>query len=209
MFRHITGADGPRRPCSVDVEAGSNRGDMNNSNVLMHYVCTREEFRAILKHHDRFWVSNCDCREGSDTGCKRSRKDLCLMFEGDTGSSGSGKREVSRAEVEAILLEAEEKHLVTRPFRSDDRTRVDGSCFCCDDCCGYFLNPDEKCDKGAMVESTRPEDCTDCGACVDVCHFKARRMADGKLVVDREQCYGCGLCRDVCPTDCIEMVPRA
>jgi len=59
-----------------------------------------------------------------------------------------------------------------------------------------------------MIETTKVEDCTDCGVCADVCYFKARKMADGKLMVDREQCYGCGLCRDVCPTDCIEMFPR-
>ncbi len=181
---------------------------MSMSDVPMHYVSTREEFREILKQHDRVWVSNCGCREGKEGGCKRSRMDVCLTFEGDIGSSGSGKKEVARADVEAILKEAEEKHLVTRPFRNDDRTDVDGSCFCCDDCCAYFLDPKEKCDKGAMIETTNVEDCTDCGACADVCYFKARKMADGKLAVDREQCYGCGLCRDVCPTDCIEMFPR-
>jgi Pyruvate/2-oxoacid:ferredoxin oxidoreductase delta subunit len=181
---------------------------MTKSDTPMHYVSTREEFREVLKKHERFWVSNCGCREGNEAGCKRSRKDVCLIFKGDIGSSGSDKREVTRAEVEALLKEAEEKHLVTRPFRNDDRTDVDGSCFCCDDCCAYFLDPKGKCDKGAMIETTKAEDCTDCGDCVDVCHFSARTMADGESVVDREHCYGCGLCRDVCPTDCIEMVLR-
>ena len=59
-----------------------------------------------------------------------------------------------------------------------------------------------------MIETTKVEDCSDCGECVDVCYFKARKIADGKLVIARERCYGCGLCRDVCPTGCIEMLPR-
>jgi Pyruvate/2-oxoacid:ferredoxin oxidoreductase delta subunit len=174
----------------------------------MHFVSTREEFGEVLKKLDRFWVSNCGCREGNKDGCRRSRMDLCLMFRGDFGSSGSGKKEVTRAEVDAILHEAEEKHLVTRPFWNDERTEVDGSCFCCDDCCGYFLNPEEKCAKGAFIETTRQEGCTDCGACVDVCYFKARKMVAQKLTVERDACFGCGLCRDVCPTDCIEMSAR-
>ena len=103
--------------------------------------------------------------------------------------------------MDAILKEAEEKHLVTRPFRNDSRTDVDGSCFCCDDCCGYFSDPNETCDKGAMIEKTRIEDCSDCGACAEVCHFRARKMADGKLVIDHEQCYGCGLCQTGVPCE--------
>jgi ferredoxin len=132
------------------------------------------------------------------------------MFRDDIeGSGGSGKREVSLAEVAEFLREAEEKHLVTRPFRDEGtRTRVDGICFCCDDCCGYFLGEDEPCDKGDLIEKTDMGSCTHCGACADVCYFGARQMRDGELAVDREKCYGCGLCVDVCPVECVEMVRR-
>jgi len=173
----------------------------------LHYVCTREEARELIKPVTRFWVSNCGCREERGK-CERSRIDLCLIFaEGDPGS-GSGKHEISRAELEAIFQEAEAKHLVTRPFRNEARTATDGICFCCDDCCGYFLNRDEVCDKGKFGEQTDSERCTDCEVCVDVCFFGARKMTDGKLVVAGGGCYGCGLCQDVCPEDCIAMVAR-
>jgi Pyruvate/2-oxoacid:ferredoxin oxidoreductase delta subunit len=174
----------------------------------MHYVCTREELRTVIDAQKRFWVSNCGCREGKEGGCKRSRMDVCLMFADVEGSSGTGKREISRADVDAIMREAETKHLVTRPFRNEARTETEGSCFCCDDCCGYFNGDEYKCDKGAFIEVTEQEECADCGACVDVCYFKARTMVDDKLAVDREKCFGCGLCRDVCPTNCIEMSAR-
>jgi ferredoxin len=181
---------------------------MSDTNLAMHYVSTRDEFREILAKHDRFWFSNCGCRQGNEGGCKRSRMDVCLSFQTGVTSGGSGLHEASRAEVEAVLREAEEKHLVCRPFRDEARAETIGSCFCCDDCCGYFLNADEKCDKGALIELTKTEGCTDCGACVDVCYFKARKMVGDKLAVDRDKCYGCGLCRDVCPADCITMAPR-
>ena len=182
---------------------------MPDTGKQMHFVCTREELKQVVDKLQRFWVQNCGCREDRG-GCKRSRTDVCLTWvESSEGSGGSGRREVSRKEVMAILKAAKEKHLVTRPFRDfETRTTVEGSCFCCDDCCGYFADPTEKCDRGQSVELTRTEGCTDCGKCVDVCYFKARRMVDGRLLVVHEDCYGCGLCRDVCTAGCIEMVPR-
>ena len=179
---------------------------MGENELAIHYVCTHQKARQLVEAHERFWVCNCGCRE-SRGGCARSRTDLCLMFTADDPASGSGKREITRAEAEAILEEADDKYLVTRPWRSDDRSASIGICFCCDDCCGYFLDPSEKCDRGEFVAHTDFDACTHCSACVDVCYFHARTMAGDKLTVDRERCYGCGLCATVCPEDCIRMVP--
>ena len=135
--------------------------------------------------------------------------DLCLQFRDDTGVGDSSRREASREQVEAVLAEAREKHLVPRPFRDEATlSRTDGICFCCDDCCAYFLDRSERCDKGAYIERTDMADCTDCGACVPACYFGARAMADGTLQVKREECYGCGLCLDACPEACISLEPR-
>lgn len=181
---------------------------MPDNAIPIHYVGTIDEAEQLCRAHDAFWVSNCGCREGNKQGCQRSRTDVCLMFSGDQGASGSGKRPITRPEVDAIIAEARSGKLVARPFRSDDRTRTDGICFCCDDCCGYFLDPKEVCDKGARIERTDMNGCTHCGACADACHFGARGMKDGKLTVDRDKCYGCGLCVDACPVSCIEMGKR-
>lgn len=182
---------------------------MGNGDLAFHYVSTRNEAWDLVQTHNRFWVMNCGCREERE-GCERSRIDVCLMFRGDIeGSAGAGKREISRSEVAEIFTEAESKHLVTRPFRNDeDRSVTEGICFCCDDCCGYFLNPDESCDKGAMLEQTDASGCTSCGTCTEVCYFGVRRLAGANLEVDRAGCFGCGLCVDVCPGKCIEMVRR-
>lgn len=182
---------------------------MNDKDLAFHYVCTWEEARRIAKNHNRFWVSNCGCRE-SRGQCARSRIDICLMFRTDIPTSGSGIKEIFQAEKEEIFREAKEKHLVTRPFRNEkNMSETDGICFCCDDCCEYFLKPDEnKCGKGDLVEKTDSDKCTNCGECVEVCYFGARKVDDEKLIVDRDACYGCGLCYDVCPDDCIQMVHR-
>jgi len=181
---------------------------MAETNPAFHYVCTRGQAWDLVKGRERFWVSNCDCRE-SRGGCKRSRMDLCLQFRGETAAQGSNKHEITLAEVEEIFREAERKRLVTRPFRcEDDLTVTDGICFCCDDCCGYFLNREERCDKDVCIELTDMKLCTHCGICEEVCYFRARRMDGDTLAVNREECYGCGLCEHVCPEDCIQMTPR-
>ena len=172
----------------------------------MHYVCTMDEARQLVEAETEYWVSNCGCREARGR-CARSRHDVCLMFV-DVDASGSGKRRIDRGEVERILGDAGVRRLVARPFRNAERTLVEGICFCCDDCCEYFLNPGEKCDKGALIERTDAEACTDCALCVDSCYFDARRVFEGALDVLRERCHGCGLCIDVCPEACVTMVQR-
>jgi Pyruvate/2-oxoacid:ferredoxin oxidoreductase delta subunit len=181
---------------------------MNSLDLTMHYVCTWDEARALVDTHDQFWVSNCGCRERRG-GCARSRMDVCLMFNPEDQGSGSGKKEITRSQVDEILKEAEAKYLVTRPFRNDlNKAVTDGICFCCDDCCGYFLDPTDRCDRGKLIEITDLNRCTHCGLCVDVCYFLTRTMVEGKINVDRDYCFGCGLCVAICPEKCIDMILR-
>jgi len=182
---------------------------MSDADLAFHYVCTLGEAREIVARQERFWVSNCGCREERGQ-CDRSRMDLCLMFRDDFPSGGTGLHEATRGEVEAILQETESKHLVSRPFRNEqDRSLIDGICFCCDDCCGYFLHPDENiCDRGRFIEETDLDACTGCGDCAAVCYFGVRMMDEGGLLIQRENCYGCGLCADVCPAVCVSMAER-
>lgn len=184
---------------------------MNNQELAFHYVCTRDQAKEIAGRFDRYWVMNCGCREERGAKCARSRMDVCLMFkEESAGSGGSGKKKISSAELEEIFKEAEEKHLVSRPFRNEeDRTKTEGICFCCDDCCWHFVKATENiCDKGTLIENTTMDGCNHCGECVEVCYFGARKMDHGELALNRDECYGCGLCVDVCPTECIETLPR-
>ena len=181
---------------------------MSENEFSFHYVCTRDQAIDIVKNNGSFWVTDCGCRERKGN-CSRSRIDLCLFFRDDVDTIGPVKKEISLKEVEEMFLEAKEKHLVVRPFRNEkNMSETAGICFCCDDCCAYFLDPEEKCDKGNLIEKTNKEICANCGECVGVCYFKARKMDSDELFVDRSKCYGCGLCLDVCSEDCIEMMKR-
>ncbi len=186
---------------------------MDEKNSTLHYVCTRKEAWDLIEQHNRFWISDCGCRLAKH-GCARSRIDLCLAFVENWWKNkkdkGMNLKEVSKEYLREIFQEAKEKHLVTRPFHnSEDLNSVTGICFCCDDCCKFFIGDSEKCNKGLLIEKTDLTECTSCGLCVEVCHFEARKIVNGGLTVDRDRCYGCGLCLDVCPIEkCIMMVPR-
>jgi ferredoxin len=181
---------------------------MSEQEIPIHYVCTQEKAQELINKHNKFWVSNCGCREGKGS-CKRSRMDICLFWVEHDQGSGSGKKTATKAEVDAIMKLAKEANLVTRPFRNEARTDTDGVCFCCDCCCGYFEPGNTyTCDKGELIEKTTMDDCTHCGQCETACYFKARIMKDDKLVVERDNCYGCGLCVDACPVGCIELTKR-
>lgn len=180
---------------------------MNQSNLSMHYVSTRQQAWEMVQTHDHFWVSNCGCRENRGF-CSRSRMDLCLTFDADAETSGSGKKAADLATVNQIFSDAFAAHLVTRPFRNPTRTAEDGICFCCDDCCEYFTNPAETCDKGTKIAVSSLDTCLDCDVCTEYCYFGARVRVDDRLVVDPDKCYGCGICADVCTSGCIQMVDR-
>lgn len=182
---------------------------MSNQEPALHYVSTLDEARKIIAEHDQFWVINCGCREHHGP-CKQSRIDVCLEFSGGEVSWGSNKHPATRAEVESILREAEEKHLVARPFRDQKtKTVTDGICFCCECCCDYFVEKDtHRCDKGAYIEVTDKDLCAHCGTCEDYCYFGARKLEGEELVIDREECYGCGLCVEVCPEGCVRMIAK-
>lgn len=189
---------------------------MSEKQLNMHYVCTLDEAREIAKGVERFWVSTCGCR-GDDlekNKCKRSEHDVCVSFYEGPASMGTNLREITRDELEGLFKLSKTAPLVPRPFRGyDEATKTvlpetAGFCFCCDCCCGYFLGDDYECDKGKMIESTDYDNCSACGACVDVCFFKARAMDGDSLQVNQDKCYGCGVCVDFCPTGCIKMVNR-
>lgn len=180
---------------------------MADANLAIHYVCTHEQAEALIRERSRFWLSNCGCREEKGT-CSRSRIDVCLIFNYDDPGSGGDKKEITINDALEVLKEAREKFLVARPFRNLSRTETDGICFCCDDCCGYFIDPSETCDKGDLIAETNMDTCMHCGACEEVCYFKARGMVNSALLVELDACCGCGLCVTVCPVDSIKVVKR-
>ena len=49
----------------------------------------------------------------------------------------------------------------------------------------------------------KEEECTGCGACMNVCPSNAIYMVDDKACIDENRCNGCGTCVKVCPKNAI------
>ncbi len=62
--------------------------------------------------------------------------------------------------------------------------------------------------RGGRVMQIDSARCTQCGACVDVCQWKAIvRQDDGSVLIAEQDCEGCGTCLLVCPVDAIGTRP--
>jgi MinD superfamily P-loop ATPase len=51
----------------------------------------------------------------------------------------------------------------------------------------------------------RPEDCTSCGRCLELCRFDAISQ---NYVVNPTACEGCGVCLEVCPAAAVDFVEK-
>lgn len=67
---------------------------MADQEIPIHYVCTHDEVRELINKTEKFWVSNCGCREGNEKKCQRSRIDVCLSFTESDEASGSDRKRV-------------------------------------------------------------------------------------------------------------------
>jgi MinD superfamily P-loop ATPase len=65
-----------------------------------------------------------------------------------------------------------------------------------------FLKPDLSHSEDAFMEVPEADEdlCTACGACSDICQFKAISVLAETLLLFPEMCHGCGGCLMVCPT---------
>lgn len=68
-----------------------------------------------------------------------------------------------------------------------------------------FLNPELPHSRTALIEVPKVDDavCTYCGACAELCQFKAISVFGEIVMTFPEMCHGCGGCRAVCPADAI------
>jgi MinD superfamily P-loop ATPase len=65
-----------------------------------------------------------------------------------------------------------------------------------------LLHAEEQGQETAYMEVPRADEslCTACGACADICQFKAVSLLGEVLLTFPEMCHGCGGCLEVCPT---------
>lgn len=105
-----------------------------------------------------------------------------------SGKGGTGKTSLTAAFAHlsnaAILcdldVDAPDLHLILRPEPSTSTPFVAG-----------------------FEARIRPDNCTNCGICMQMCRFGAIRMNGGGPAVDPIRCEGCGVCVHFCPEQAI------
>jgi MinD superfamily P-loop ATPase len=73
-----------------------------------------------------------------------------------------------------------------------------------------FLKPDLPHSEKALMEVPEADEdlCTACGACSDLCQFKAISLLGETLLVFPDMCHGCGGCFRVCPAGALSKATR-
>ncbi|MBN1382307.1 MAG: 4Fe-4S binding protein [Deltaproteobacteria bacterium] len=176
-----------------------------------------EDVREILKQPP-IVVHNCPCRMVyKDRPCKDDVPVNVCIAVGPNGKAfldrGAGK-EITYDEAIAFLDDLDEFPVVHTTGNSDVMSTI--LCSCCSDCCGLFVRAASTKPvlgkvpyaKSRFVVVDNPEECTDCGLCLDNrCPVNAISMKeipglDGeRSYTNVEECIGCGLCVLSCPTD--------
>jgi ferredoxin len=167
--------------------------------------------RIVLQHPESISVGECACRAFAEESCLgEGERDVCL-FVGDPHAAFVREfnpkfRKISQEDAMALLEDAHARGFVQCAyFKKDLGRRFFAICNCCSCCCQGMkawnlfggaipvLAP-----SGYLCEIG--EDCNDCGACVDACHFDAITVDEEteRCSVDKDKCMGCGVCEDVC-----------
>lgn len=193
---------------------------INKSIPVEHGIATYDQIRAIVEESPGpFVVLKCICRQRmmlKEKPCqKTSRLETCLAF-GDMAAMVLRRnlgREVSRAQVLAILQQNEDDGLVLQPANT---RKPDFVCSCCGCCCGMLSlqkslpHPVDfwTCNFSAEINVQL---CAHCGKCVSRCQVDAvtlPRSKKGPARINLSRCIGCGLCVSTCPSDAVRLVKR-
>ncbi|MGD0805846.1 MAG: 4Fe-4S binding protein [Candidatus Bathyarchaeia archaeon] len=177
-------------------------------------VLNLDSVERYIQHASKIAVTDCSCRV-KRKHCD-SPLDVCLPLN-DAANMLIGKgfaKEVSKTEALGIVRRAHDAGLVPMAGMRTDTPKPEGVnwiCNCCSCCCGtigvsLWLGKDVHMLKGLATTLTDSSKCNSCGACVDRCHFEARKIVGGRLVFDKDLCFGCGLCVDKCPSDAISLI---
>lgn len=114
-----------------------------------------------------------------------------------SGKGGSGKTSVTAALADLISKEeplvlcdfdvdAPDLHIIAKPTNTVSTDFVSGH-----------------------TAIFKPDDCIDCGQCLEFCAFDAiNQTKDGQYPVQESACEGCKVCVELCPTQAFDFVPR-
>ncbi len=173
-------------------------------------ILPQEHAETIVRNAKKIALQNCPCRV-RERECDNPLE-VCMSLDKTAEynlSRGLG-REIGVEEALKIVALSEEAGLIHETDNTEHPTVL---CNCCS-CCCVFLKAITVYNQANVVSKSRyfaqidPDDCIDCGACLDRCHFDAIRKTDDGMLIDAAKCYGCGLCSSTCSSDAIKLLMR-
>jgi NAD-dependent dihydropyrimidine dehydrogenase PreA subunit len=173
-----------------------------------HEVLPFEDVRDIVDKAKTLAVVPCPCRLSAQK-CDKP-KEVCMQINRGAEYAierGTG-RQITKEEAIRILRESQAAGLVHMTTNTKHADHV--ICNCCGCCCIMIpvlvqrgvgmLGPSR------YLAAVDAQTCTACGACEDVCPFKAITM-DDVAVVHADKCFGCGVCAVACPVGAVTLSP--
>jgi ferredoxin len=181
---------------------------------LNNTVLNTDSVKRYLIRAHMIALMPCSCR--TKRGPCQHPVDTCLTLNDAAEkfiADGSARR-VTLDEALRVVEDAHRAGLVPMAYiRTDtpDPRGVNFICNCCSCCCGPLgvtlkLGNQVHLLKSIATTTTDASKCVSCGACVDRCHFGARKLVDGQLKYDKDLCFGCGLCVTACPAGAIDLI---
>ena len=181
---------------------------------LNNTVLNLDSVKRYIEKAHKLAIQDCPCRTKLHH-CDAPR-DVCVQLNdaAERGIARGTSREVTVEEALDAVTRAHEEGLVPMAYMRTDTPKPEGVnyvCNCCSCCCSilgatlrFGMAPHIL--KSIATTMTDESKCTACGACVDRCHFGARKMVDGKMEYNKDLCFGCGLCVSTCPTKAISLI---
>jgi ferredoxin len=182
-------------------------------------VVTREQAIEFIDaisdlENTQIAVGPCMCQKALKKWNGSYMKDMVILYgsEAYKRAYGSEYEDLSPEEAKKLLQEFHDEGLIPTFFacmRSGGW--IYAICSCEKEICfpfrahaaaGAVMFP------GLEVVTVDDSKCTQCGICVERCHFGANSL-NGSGLVDLTKCYGCGLCVSTCAGGARSMVPRA
>jgi Na+-translocating ferredoxin:NAD+ oxidoreductase subunit B len=168
----------------------------------------------ILKKAKLVSLENCSCR-AEHKNCD-APLDVCVCMDEEAEEAIRDRKAWKTTHEKALeaLRRAHRAGLVHLAYETKGSNRIKIICSCCACCCqtlaaitrfGYNREIVECSDVIAVRD---PEKCTDCGVCVQRCHFDAWGMVGDSVHQYHLKCSGCGVCASFCPTGAISMKKR-
>jgi NAD-dependent dihydropyrimidine dehydrogenase PreA subunit len=173
------------------------------------WILPTQQAVAILRDARSFALSACVCRTRYQR-CDHPLEVCFLLNEmSDKRVEQDKARRVDIETAERILQIASQSGLVHmtlyRPLNE-----VFALCNCCHCCCHDLqllvkYGHRQLVARAEYLAVTNGDLCTDCGMCIERCHFQARDCQNDKVVFNPRACYGCGVCVTTCPEQAITM----